>query len=258
MIHGDTKRTYCPVCLGISFENVWKIPLTKMKDSIIVNGAKLNKLPFLNSDTVYHFSKCDCCSSIFLNPFSSKYWEDRGSTYHRDKAISKREWSSYTAKSNLIASYVKNFGVIVDIACGGGQILSTMKEQGHKWNRMVGVEINKVAVEYINELGFEGIRGNVCERFDIDNESVDCVVFSEAFEHVQSQYYALAQVSRILKSGGILYMTAQALEANLPVRPEESVYVTKDTLEELFNKLNLKFMDIQLSAGRWKLIACKK
>lgn len=258
MIYGDTKRTECPVCLGQDFENIWKIPMTKVEERIIVNGAKFNKLPFLNSKTAYHFSRCNLCKTVFLDPFSSKYWDDRGNTYHRDKAISKREWVSYTSKVNLISSYVKNFGVIVDMACGGGQILSIMKEQKQDWERIIGVEINKVAVEYISKLGFEGIEGNVCERLEIDNLSADCVVFSEAFEHVQSQYHVIAQISRILKSGGILYMTAQALESNLPVRPEESVYVTKNALETLLNKFNLKFVEVLLSAGRWKLIACKK
>lgn len=259
MIYGDVERVECPICLKQDIENIWKIPMTKVDESIIVHGARFNKLSFLNSETIYHFSRCNDCQSVFLDPFSSKYWDDRGDTYHRDKAISKKEWKAYTAKANLIASHIDPFGkTIVDMACGGGQILSAMKELGQEWDKMVGIEINKAAAEYVNSLGFKGIQGSICNQLDINDESVDCVVFSEAFEHVQSQHDAIKQISRILKIDGILYMTAQALEADLPIRPEESVYVTKDTLESLLNKFNLNFIDIQLSAGRWKLIACKK
>ena len=259
MIYGDVERVECPVCLKQDIENIWKIPMTKVDESIVVHGARFNKLSFLNSETIYHFSKCGFCNTVFLDPFSSKYWDDRGDTYHRDKAIDKREWESYTSKAKLIAFHIDPFGkTIVDMACGGGQVLSAMKELGQEWGKMIGVEINKAAAKYVDDLGFKGIQGDVCKKLDIHDQSVDCVVFSEAFEHVRSQYNAIRQMSRILKTGGILYMTAQALEADLPVRPEESVYVTKDGLESLLNKFNLNFIDVQLSAGRWKLIACKK
>ena len=258
MIFGDAKRVECPVCLKNDIENVWKIPMTRIDKGAIIHGARFNKLPFLNSETIYHFSRCNDCRSVFLDPFSSKYWDDRGDTYHRDKAISKREWESYTAKVGMITRYIETFGTVVDMACGGGQILSIMKERNQRWGRMIGVEINKAAAQYVDSLGFDGIQGDVCKRLDIKNQSVDCVVFSEAFEHVQSQYNVIQQISQMLKPRGILYMTAQALEANLPIRPEESVYITKNALESLLNKFNLKSVDIQLSAGRWKLIACKK
>lgn len=258
MIYGDIIRCECPVCLGTNIENVWKIPMTKLDEVTLIHGARFNKLSFLNSETIYHFSRCNDCDAVFLNPFSSKYWDDRGDTYHRDKAMRKKEWPAYTAKVKLILSHVKTFGMIVDMACGGGQMLSIMQELCPKWDIMIGVEINKASTEYVNSLGFQGINGNVCQQLDIPSKSVDCVMFSEAFEHVQSQYNAIKQISRILKSKGILYMTAQALESDLPIRPEESVYVTKKALELLLNKFNLQFVDIQLSAGRWKLIACKK
>lgn len=258
MIYGDTKRTECPVCLEQNFKNVWKIPMTKLDEVTVIHGARFNKLPFLNSETIYHFSKCNLCGTVFLDPFSSKYWDDRGDTYHKDKAISKREWESYTAKANLIASYIDPLDkTVVDMACGGGQVLSAMKENGQKWSEMVGIEINKAAAQYVNSLGFIGIQGDICKRLDINDQSVDCVIFSEAFEHVQSQYYVIEQISRILKPGGVLYMTAQALEADLPIRPEESVYVFKDALESLLKRFNLNCTDIELSAGRWKLIAHK-
>ena len=259
MIYGDTKRTECPVCLGKNIENVWKIPMTRLNEVVTIHGARFNKLSFLNSETIYYFSRCNHCKSVFLDPFSSKYWDDRGDTYHRDKAISKREWKAYIAKANLIASHIDPFGkTIIDMACGGGQVLSAMKELGQRWDKMIGVEINKAAIEYVNSLGFEGIQGSICDQLDINDKSVDCVVFSEAFEHVQSQHNVIKQISRILKTDGILYMTAQALEADLPIRPEESVYITKNALESLLNEFKLEFVDIQLSAGRWKLIACKK
>lgn len=257
MIFGDTQREVCPVCLSRHIENVWKIPLTVVKDGLTISGARFNKVPLLNSKVTYHFSICSNCLSVFLDPYSSKYWDDRTQVYHAEKAKEKREWPNYTAKVKYITSFVKKFGVVVDLACGGGQMLSIMKELNQPWERMIGVDFNVSSVNYVKSLGFEGIEENVCELTKVESKVADCVVFCESFEHVQSQYHVIQNISRILKTGGVAFMTAQALEANLPVRPEESVYVNEAAIRHLLECFRLTVEDIKLSSGRWKIMVSK-
>jgi hypothetical protein len=252
-IYGNTKREKCPVCYSYNLNNIWKIPLTSV-DKITVNGANLNKIPLLNSKKRYSFSKCTDCHSIMLDPYSSAYWDDRNETHHVEKAKNKELWDSYIKRIQDCIGYVKNKDVMADIACGGGQCLTIAKELNLGFKKFIGIDTNKDSIEYIKSLGFIGFVDTVCKPL---NFKADFIIFAEAFEHVEDQKSAMNNISDALNKDGILYMTAQALESDLPVRPEESVYVNKSTLEKLLMDRNIEIIQIVLSSGRWKVIGRK-
>ena len=260
-VYGDVVRKECPVCLSTDIENVWKIPMTTINkdEKLVISGARFHRVPFLNSETIYCFDMCNACFSIFLNPYLSGYWDDREVNYHVEKAKERREWAGYQARVKAIIPHIQSFGTVVDLACGGGQMLTILREDYRRkqWKRMVGIEINKTSVSYIKSIGFEGYVADVCKETPIKAGEADCVIFSEAMEHVQYPYLVIQEISRVLKVGGICYLTSQALEANLPVRPEEPIYMRREGVDVLLGTFDLRILEAKLDAGRWKVIAQK-
>jgi len=252
--YGDTKRDACPICKSKELSNIWKIPLTTLTERIKVNDASLNKIPLLNSDIVYSFSQCTECKSVLLDPYASSYWDDRSDTHHADKARKRELWGSYTERVINCVKYLTKKETIADVACGGGQCLTVAKEANLGFKNYIGIDIRSDSANYVNSIGFTGITGDVCKSLDF---KADFIIFAEAFEHVQDQNIAIANVSKALNKGGILYLTAQALEANLPIRPEESVYVNKEALTALLNSFDIEIIEAKLLSGRWKVIARK-
>ena len=110
-IFGDVKREKCSVCHGKELENVWKIPLSNI-EKISVNGANLSRIPLLNSEMIYHFSKCKNCNSILLDPFLSSYWDDRRELHHVNKAKNRESWDSYVGRIEQCLPYIKKKNTI--------------------------------------------------------------------------------------------------------------------------------------------------
>ena len=127
----------CPVCGFSKYEKV------------------LTVLDYLVSNESFDIMECHDCSLRFTSPIPNK--EDIGDYYKSDDYI------SHTGKANSIINKIyifvqyftlrskrkivkrisqKKSGSILDIGCGTGEFLKTMKQAG--WN-INGVEINKEA-----------------------------------------------------------------------------------------------------------------
>lgn len=257
--YGDTSRECCPICnKADNFGNIWKIPMTKVKEPIMLNGAKFTLMPMLNSQTIYNFSRCENCETIFLDPFNGKYWDAREDTHHARKAAAREYWASYQYRIKALAPFIgRNMDIVIDAAAGGGQCLTVMKETGYTVNRMIGIDIMPKSVEYIQSIGFDGVVGDVCKQLPVDDNTVDLIMFYEAFEHVFSPYYAIYYMAKALKPGGILSFTSQSSEGDLPIRPEECICTTYKGLEMLVTEHGLEIVHKEFSSGRWRFITRK-
>lgn len=79
-----------------------------------------------------------------------------------------------------------------------------------------GFDISPYAVEFAtNFLEMEGIseerfhlqQGNVLERLGLSDGSMDFVTFAEVLEHIPHPEQGLKEIARLLKNGGLLYLT---------------------------------------------------
>lgn len=261
-IFGTATRELCPVCNGVNFENVWKIPMTKVDPALMITGARFELVPLLSSKVIYHFSQCKDCESVFLNPYAGNYWDDgRSDSHHAKKAERRDLWTSYQNRLKELRPYLnsKDMDIVVDVAAGGGQSLTVLKESGEfTFSRMIGLDIMQPSVDWIKSQGFEAYRHDVCKPLDmVGDGSVDLIMFYEAFEHVSSPYHTILNISKKLKMNGVMAMTAQCLEGDLPIRPGESIMCTYFGLEKLLMNNHLEILAKKNSSGRWKIIARK-
>ena len=87
---------------------------------------------------------------------------------------------------------------IADIGCGYGDLLRTLHGRGY--TNLLGVEPDPVCRARAH---FDVSPGTI-EATGLDRESIDAVIVNNVFHHVGDYGAAIAELSRVLKPGGVL------------------------------------------------------
>jgi len=89
---------------------------------------------------------------------------------------------------------------LLDVACGGGLLAPHLGDHGYSH---VGVDLTASAVASATAHGILGVRGDVA-RLPFRDETFDVVVAGEILEHVPDLPAVVAEVCRVLRTGGTL------------------------------------------------------
>ena len=100
-------------------------------------------------------------------------------------------------------------GRILDIGCGSGLSLLLLKSIG--WE-VYGVEVNKFACNYAAKIGVNIFWGEL-EKANFAPEFFDVIKITHVLEHLPSPDLAFAQMKRILKPGGTIYLETPNLKS---------------------------------------------
>ena len=255
--HGDVDIKICPVCASAAIANIWKIPFSAVEQATL-GKIPLRQVPLLSSDLVYNYSQCNNCGTIFLNPVSSAYWDNRANTHHADKGRKRQDWSNYRHRVNVLLNVpITQYNTVIDVAAGGCQCLTIMKELKIPWKRMIATDIRDSSVAYAKELGYESYLHDICLDEPICKNEANYIIFAEAFEHVQSPLVAMHNIAQMLAPDGYVYFTATATEGNLPVRPGENIMTNEKALLQMLALCTLGVVYRKFTAQRWTIIAQK-
>ena len=100
---------------------------------------------------------------------------------------------------------------ILDLGCGPGYFLDTMKEQGY--NDLTGVTLSPEDIKICKD------KGHTIKEYDLSflpqkdgyyDESVDFVFLRHALEHSPYPIFSLMEYNRVLKQGGKIYIEVPA------------------------------------------------
>lgn len=140
----------------------------------------------------------------------------------------------------------KKNGHLLEIGCGGGAMLSIMKNLG--W-QVEGIEVDPVGVEVARAKGLTVHLGDIYSR-NYENSSFDAVTLSHVIEHVHDPIGLIRECARILKPGGkisIATPNSKSLgrliyKSNwLHLDPPRHLHIFNNAvLEKLAGKLGLK------------------
>lgn len=257
-IYGNTKADSCPVCGCKDFCNLWKIPFSDVTKGNL-GKIPLRKVPLLNSEDLYCYSQCAICDTIFLDPCSSSYWDNRDNDHHVKKAIARTGWPSYTQRVyKLLNVPIIKYDTVIDVAAGGCQCLTVMKELEIPWKHMIATDIRTSTIEYAEKLGFEAYLHDICKDGPlITKGSITYVIFAEAFEHVQSPLVAMQNIAKMLAVDGYTFFTATSTEGCLPIRPGENIMTNLKAIMMLLKQCNLHLVWKEFASQRWLIIAQK-
>jgi 2-polyprenyl-3-methyl-5-hydroxy-6-metoxy-1,4-benzoquinol methylase len=141
---------------------------------------------------------------------------------------------------------------VLDIACGVGFGAHRLSQEGHT---VVGADIDtsvlSVARErfaHVSGLSFEEVDG---EEMPYETASFDVVATFETLEHVRSPERYLAEVRRVLRPGGELFLSVpQNRWGHIPLNPQHEREYTVPALTELL-RLHFANVDVQgIKQGR--------
>jgi SAM-dependent methyltransferase len=101
-------------------------------------------------------------------------------------------------------------GKVLDVGCGSGGHLKTLKDQG--WEPH-GIEISEVAAAHARELVTGNIHTGTLESAPFPPQSFDLILMSHSLEHLPSPVSALRLVHRLLKDDGLLVVTVPNVDS---------------------------------------------
>jgi SAM-dependent methyltransferase len=98
---------------------------------------------------------------------------------------------------------------VVDVGCGDGQLTRMLTRRGA---HVTGIEVSPRALaraRAVKPAGDERYMQGLAEDLPIKSRSADIVIFLNSFHHVdeQGQPRALKEAARVLKDGGILFIS---------------------------------------------------
>jgi len=188
-----TDQTYCPLCQS-ELETVFST-----KD-------------YLVSGDSFDIEECSVCQLRLTNPFPEKTEIDR--YYESEEYISHSEESKgmFDSIYNMVRSYMlgrktsivkrsagSSEGSVLDIGCGAGHFLNTMKTNG--WD-IKGVDASSKARELVkNKFGIDTISPD--DWMDSEGK-YDVITCWHSLEHVHEPWEYLQKIKHQLKENGIL------------------------------------------------------
>jgi 2-polyprenyl-3-methyl-5-hydroxy-6-metoxy-1,4-benzoquinol methylase len=199
----------CDLCGGSSFE-----PATTLPEYYLFTGE------------VFQLIRCHGCSLHFVSPrptsdIIGRYYDDDYPA-HRAESRPLQWWqrkagapvhtqlSLFTRLAVHVRESVAWFAIprwegggrILDLGCGSGQLLDTMKKLGWETH---GVEPSPQAAERARAKGHHIVCGTA-EQELFEPDSFDVVYMWHVLEHTHSPTKALAHVHRYLRPGGRIVM----------------------------------------------------
>ncbi len=177
--------------------------------------------------------------------------------YESEKEIPKATKVSIENLLDKFKKYRKN-NRMLDVGCGEGWILEMAKTRG--WE-VYGTEFSSKAIDICSKKGIKMYSGTL-KAENIDERDFDIIVSTETIEHINNPREEVSNFYRLLRKGGLLYITTPNFNSYLRRMlkdkydiikyPEHLAYYTKRTLNKLlqdsgFLKLNLLTTGISLS-----------
>jgi SAM-dependent methyltransferase len=118
---------------------------------------------------------------------------------HHEEARSREFIFAGEERVELFTRYIGGPGRrVLDIGCRYGALTSRYVAG----NDVVGIDIDKAALETAAELGIETIWADAEESFPFEDESFDVVVAGELLEHVRDPAALVGEAHRVLRPRG--------------------------------------------------------
>lgn len=155
--------------------------------------------------------RCRKCGFVYTNPLilsNPKKMYDNAQEY-KPSADGIDPKLLFNISLGLIEKYSVK-GKLLDIGCGKGEFLALAKERG--W-QAYGVEPSGSFANYAFEKYNSDIKRNILEYADFGDSFFDAVTMNMVLEHLDNPKATIAQVNKLLKKGGILFIEVPNMDS---------------------------------------------
>src|SRR5258705_1094653 len=162
-------------------------------------------------------------------------------------------WGEHVHRYKEVLSVVKKEDVILDLACGTGFGSDILAE--HTEGEVIGGDIAEEAIEECNknwkrpQLRFRVLDGT---RLTYESNYFDKIVSFETIEHTTEYERMLREFWRVLKPGGIAFISTPNFPINSPSGKVLNPYHTQEfTYDELKGVLGNIFADVTIKGQKY-------
>lgn len=172
---------------------------------VICNAEKTSQITIQNN---YSVVRCTNCGLVYLNPRPSKEALMKlYNGYHRRNGKDEHIWAMLMKKnfrniSSLLNRTFPKKGSLLDIGCGYGHFVETMRDYG--WTAS-GIEPSSGAFEYARAKGLNVLNSSI-DDINFPEGSFDVITAFYVLEHLCDPLAALKKISMMLKRNGILVL----------------------------------------------------
>jgi 2-polyprenyl-3-methyl-5-hydroxy-6-metoxy-1,4-benzoquinol methylase len=210
-----------------------------------------HKLTTLSDYKKAHLVKCDSCGFVFSQGIPTmKELEDHYGQYGRNDFLSPITIKRYNELLDSFEPFRKT-GKILDVGCGIGYFLEVAKQRN--WD-VYGTEFTNEAVVICESKGIN-IEKGVLDISNYEKESFDIITSFEVIEHINNPREELTNFNKLLRKGGLVYITTPNFNSllryrlksdyNVIVYPEHLSYYSPKTLTNVFTLSGFKKMKVQ-------------
>ncbi len=237
-----------------------------VKTCHVCEGARIY---YLFSKADCRIVRCDDCGMVFLNPQPND--EELARIYGTDYFLGSETEEGRRAASEIKKATAKGYlaeilryrgnapGRLLEVGCGDGDFLELAEANG--WN-VTGIEYAPAACDRARQRLKNGtVHCGELKQASLPSEQFDLCVVSDVIEHVRSPLEFLAEVHRVLKPGGTLFVatpstdswSARLLKQNwMEFKAEHLSYFNRETLQTALFKSG--FREVIVQPG-WKVLS---
>lgn len=154
----------------------------------------------------------------------------------------------YKRAFDIISSYVDKNSPLLDVGCRAGHCMAYFKNNG--FLDVHGVDISERGIKCVNNHGMKGYKLDAHEMNNLLNaEYYGTVLMLHSLEHCYNPIKVLCGVSKLMISGGFLFIEVPGRFNDIPVKRIEILKgkvveypFSKKELQELFTKLTKLFV----------------
>jgi len=187
--------------------------MSNLPNKIICASCWSSSLSINKTINNYKLYRCNSCGLIQTS-INIKLQKKVNKLKYNDNYIydyiqCRKEELSYIFKLalNQLESYKKG-GNLLDVGCGPGLFLKTVREnQHHDWN-LYGIDINKFSLLQAKQIVKANLSVQSIENNKLPSKYFNCITCFDVLEHSTSLSKAMAEITRLLTTKGILVIQA--------------------------------------------------
>jgi 2-polyprenyl-3-methyl-5-hydroxy-6-metoxy-1,4-benzoquinol methylase len=212
--------------------------------SCLICGS--NSISPLKGYEAAHLYKCNRCAFVFSQGIPTpEELEKHYEGYGRNDYLSPITIKRYEELLDAMEPF-RNTNKLLDVGCGIGYFLEVAKRKG--WE-VFGTEYTDEAVAICEAKGIVMHKGKL-KPANYTKDSFDIITSFEVIEHINNPNEELHNFNKILRQGGLVYVTTPNFNSLLRYRlraaynvityPEHLSYYTPQTLKKVFRQHGFK------------------
>ena len=156
----------------------------------------------------------------------------------------------FVGRRRLFAKELRRAGIltdarVLDIGTSSGANLRMLRDLG--FSRVTGLDNNDEAIRICAEKGLGHVqKGDICSM-PFGDGSFDLVLATDVLEHVDDDAGSVAEISRVLASGGRALITAPAFQSLWGLQDRQSLHKRRYRLRPLLQLLQSRGLRIERS-----------